>query len=160
MSRYEDYNDHPRMIALCLNCSKPDCVEPCRERARLIRELRGRTCAQSEQVVRVGREYIVIAEGGMFTVSQWARRAGVSYNTMYGRLVSQGMDPMEALAGRDVPVVTVDGWTGTVAQWERRLGLGKNVIYAQIKREGITAEEAVRSRLGAGGDGQAAGTEG
>jgi len=149
LSRYEDYNDHPRMIALCLHCPKPDCEEPCRERAELIRELRGRRCACSERVVRRGREYVVMAEGQVFTIRQWAARAGVCYNTMYGRLVTQGMDPVSALGNRDVVTVTVDGWTGSVAQWEKRLGLGKNVLYAQIRREGITAEEAVRKRLGA-----------
>ena len=85
------------------------------------------------------------------TVPAWARKLGMSKNTIYGR-IRKGWTVPQAL-GKDKPPrgsgnaiqITLDGETKSITQWAKHLGMDRQSISLRLKR-GMSPEEALDTK--------------
>lgn len=165
---WKDYNNTPEMIALCTNCTREDCVEPCPERQAVLRKLRGLPVKAETPVEapekRAGtdkRGWGVRYEmdGEWLTLKAWAARYGMKYSTLYGRLYNDGLDLRTALTKpveehnmeRWIPGkrYEVDGRALTIEEWAEVLGVQVRSLKTAIwhKQYRLRPEEVIRQKL-------------
>ncbi len=98
--------DPPEVIALCLACQHDDCDggELCPERLALMRRLAGKrrkkhSAPRKKPSCKSGPRACmhVTFEGETLPLSEWARRAGVGYQALYGRIVRRRGDAADVL---------------------------------------------------------------
>ena len=103
MARLRD--DPPEVIALCLACRHAECDGgvTCQDRLRLMRRLAGKrrrlAASRERSAARMGPRTClhVTYDGQTLTLAEWARRAGVTYQVVYGRIVRRGEDAGDVL---------------------------------------------------------------
>ena len=130
--------DHPRLIQLCCACDKQNCDGLCHEYRKLYREIIG------GHQMRGGK--LLPYQGEMLTITEIARRSGISRETIYKRLQS-GASLEEAVVPpkhrRGVRVyVTYRGERYTVGRLAQIMGINKSTLYWRLEC-GMTPEDAV-----------------
>jgi len=90
-------------------------------------------------------EVAITAQGQTLSMSEWARRIGVSRNVIGERIHSHGWTPERAVTepkmARSIGI-TVDGATRTIPEWCRLNGLNLSIVYRRIAK-GWSPDRAV-----------------
>ena len=156
------YNNTPEMIALCTNCTREDCVEPCPERQAVLRKLRGLPVEAPEKRAGTDKRGWGVRyemDGEWLTLKAWAARYGMKYGTLYGRLYNDGLDLRSALTKpveehnmeRWIPGrrYEVDGRALTIEEWAEALGIQVQSLKTAIwhKQYRLRPEEVIQQKL-------------
>jgi hypothetical protein len=150
---YPAYVDHPTMIAMCRQCTRPDCPDGiCAAwRAKCRQVIRDAQAGKRDYVDsgNLRKKYIVY-KGEEHCLSEWAEMYGIKATLLYERLKAGW--PMErALHApkRDTSprYYTLNGETLRTKEWAKRLGVTKECIERRLY-QGWPLEKALTYEKG------------
>jgi len=128
---YPAYADHPVMIAMCRQCTRPDCPDGiCAAWRAKCREVIREAQAGKRDYVESGnlRKKYIVYKGEEHCLSEWAEMYGIKATLLYERLKA--------------------GWPMEKAlQWAKRLGMTKEAIERRLY-QGWPLEKALTYEKG------------
>ena len=139
MNEQLQVEDDPRLVALCLNCTRENCDGVCAEYKALDRMINPMT----RRPVYTAERYDM--DGKSLTLVQWAREYGVSYKTLKERMATGKYTLKQAL---ETPTRKINqlfeafGQKKLMSEWEKVSGISQYTLYSRIRR-GIPLEEAL-----------------
>ena len=143
---YNVDNGEPYMIEFCQNCQKPDCEGICDDLRNCFRRHHGlpeiKTGQHKDRMLRPeedwhqkGRFY---AYGEWHTLAYWARKYGIAYCTVYGRIYGSHMTLEKALTTplkfdyRKARRYEIDGVSHTIREWSGIYGVPIKTIRCRL----------------------------
>lgn len=149
---YADGTDHPELIAMCVNCTEPECDGLCDrycDKYRELYELPVRQVIKKAEDTHEPRMHYVRrvyeAFGQTHTMAEWARITGLSYQTIYSR-IDRGMEIEQALSLTPhtigVKLYAHGGREMSRLEWCRELNIPRSRFYDNLAR-GMTVGQAL-----------------
>ena len=155
MLDYTTHMDAPELVAVCEHCKHADCIGLCLEYKNAFRRLMGQREIGTERggnnIRRVTVKDKLKALGETHTLAEWAKIRGISYHTLYKRVITNGW-PLEIALTRKLCyghiskiMLEVDGRKMSVNEWSVERGVSYQTIYARLAR-GWNDRDAVYGR--------------
>lgn len=153
MYDYPAYADHPVMIAMCEQCTRPDCPDGiCTAwRAKCREVIREAQAAKRDYIERGNlRQRYIIYKGEAHYLTEWAKMHGLTTVLLSERLAA-GWPFEKALntPKRDTSprYYTLNGETLRTKEWAKRLGMTKEAIERRLY-QGWPLEKALTYEKG------------
>lgn len=150
MIDYSAHMDAPELIALCLSCKYDDCIGICDDYKNVARELMGvlKLKDKSKRYLIPGEKFEAFGES--HTLKEWAKISGISYQTLYKRIITYGWETEKSLRepqifGPRARTITVDGVAASIKEHSQRYAVPEATIRDRLTR-GWTEQEAVYGR--------------
>ena len=137
-------DDDPRLVEMCLNCTRTKCDGVCAEYKAFDRKIN----PPRRKPVYTAARYEM--DGKSLTLVQWAREYGVSYKTLKERMATGKYTLKQAL---ETPTRRINqlfeafGKRMLMSEWEKESGISQYTLYSRIRR-GIPLEEALTKPTG------------
>lgn len=155
----EKIADDPRLIELCLNCTQDNCEGFCEAYRAKCRELLGLPPivpkpkpVKAHSVMIEPRDGKYQAFGEWHSMSEWARRYGLTRRALRHRIESGRMTMEQALlqplrpVGRASEKYLVNGVRMTVKEIVQKSGLAQSTVYYRLSK-GLPFPEVTNDQL-------------